>query len=123
MYNYSLPSSLKAWIDHIHVPGVTAPFDVASQPMAGRSAVVITSRGASYDNGTATEGWDHGIPVLKLVLGTSLGLEVSVITTSLTLAEDVPALADQVDRSRAELVKANRAAVDSARALSAQLNR
>ena len=36
MYNYSVPSSLKAWIDHIHVPGVTAPFDVDSQPLAGR---------------------------------------------------------------------------------------
>jgi len=118
MYNYSLPSSLKAWIDHIHVPGVTAPFDVPSQPMAGKPAVVITSRGASYDNGTPTEGWDHGVPVLQLILGTSLGMEVSVISTSLTLAEDVPALADQIDRSRAELVKANRAAVDSARALS-----
>jgi Flavodoxin-like fold len=36
LYNYSLPSSLKAWIDHIHVPGVTAPFDVPAQPDARR---------------------------------------------------------------------------------------
>lgn len=65
MYNYSLPSSLKAWIDHIHIPGVTAPFDGDTQPMAGRPAVVVTSRGGSYDPGTATEGWDHGVPVLE----------------------------------------------------------
>ena len=122
MYNYSLPSSLKAWVDHIHVPGVTAPFDVASQPMAGRPAVVVTSRGGSYDAGTPTEDWDHGVPVLQLILGTSLGMTVSVISTSLTLAEVVPDLADQVDRSRAELLRAKEVATESARALSAAAN-
>lgn len=117
LYNYSMPSSLKAWIDYIHVPGVTAPFDVDSQPMAGRPAVIVTSRGASYDAGSPTEGWDHAVPPLQLILGTSLGMEVSVITTSLTLAEDVPALADMIDRSRAEL----EAALTEAAALGARL--
>ena len=27
MYNWSLPSTLKAWIDYIHVLGTTVPFD------------------------------------------------------------------------------------------------
>ena len=48
LYNYSVPSSLKAWIDHIHIPGRTAPFvDAPTQPLAGRPAVVVSSRGAS----------------------------------------------------------------------------
>jgi FMN-dependent NADH-azoreductase len=119
MYNYSLPSSLKAWVDFIHVPGVTAAFDQPTQPMAGRPAVVVTSRGASYDAGSATEGWDHGVPVLELILGTSLGMNVSVIATDLTLAEDVPALADQLPRSRAELAAAH----DRAAALARELGR
>ncbi|MGX7678097.1 FMN-dependent NADH-azoreductase [Jatrophihabitans sp. DSM 45814] len=117
LYNYSLPSSLKAWIDHIHVPGTTAPFDVASQPMAGRPAVIVASQGASYDAGTPTEGWDHAVPVLELILGTSLGMQVSVITTSLTLAEDVPALAEQIPRSQAELAKAHADAATAAKEL------
>ena len=95
LYNYSLPSSLKAWIDHIHVPGVTAPFDVPTQPLAGRPAVIVSAQGASYDAHTPTEGWDHAVPVLDLILGTALGMTLTVITTSLTLAETVPALADQ----------------------------
>ena len=103
MYNYSMPSSLKAWIDNIHVPGVTAPFDVDTQPLAGRPAVIVTARGASYDAGSPTDGWDHAVPALRLILGTALGMDVSVIAASLTLAEDVPALADQIDRSRREL--------------------
>src|SRR5712675_2380715 len=26
LYNYSVPSSLKTWIDHVHIPARTAPF-------------------------------------------------------------------------------------------------
>jgi FMN-dependent NADH-azoreductase len=117
LYNYSLPSSLKAWIDHIHVPGETSPFDTQDRPLAGRPAVVVTSRGASYDAGSPTEGWDHAVPVLELILGTSLGMEVTVIATNLTLAEDVPALADALPRSRAELAQAHEDAAATARRL------
>jgi FMN-dependent NADH-azoreductase len=118
LYNYSVPSSLKTWIDHIHVPGRTAPFvDAPTQPLAGRPAVVVSSRGASYDAGSPTDGWDHAVPMLDLILGTALGMTVEVITTSLTLAETVPALAAQLDRSRAELSAANDAAAEAARRL------
>jgi FMN-dependent NADH-azoreductase len=111
LYNYSMPSTLKAWIDNIHVPGVTAPFDVPSQPLAGRPAVIVTSRGASYDAGTPTEGWDHEVPALRLILGNALGMDVSVIATSLTLADTVPALTEQRDRSHAEFAAAKAEAV------------
>jgi FMN-dependent NADH-azoreductase len=119
LYNYSVPSSLKAWIDHIHIPGRTAPFDTDTQPLAGRPAVVVSSRGASYDPGSPTDGWDHEVPVLQLILGTALGLAVEVITTNLTLAETVPALAPELDRSRAELAAAHEAAAVAARRLPA----
>lgn len=114
MYNYSLPSTLKAWVDHIHVPGVTAPFDTGDQPLAGRAAVVVTSRGAVYDPGTPTEGWDHTVPPLRLILGDALGMAITVLVTNLTLAGTVPALADQVDRAEAEFTAAKAAARDLA---------
>jgi FMN-dependent NADH-azoreductase len=117
LYNYSVPSTLKAWIDRIHVPGVTAPFDTDSQPLAGRPAVIVESRGASYDPGTPTESWDHAVPVLELILGNSLGMSVTVISTSLTLAETVPAMAAQLERSRSEFAAAEAAAVELARKL------
>jgi FMN-dependent NADH-azoreductase len=120
LYNYSVPSSLKAWIDHVHIPGRTAPFvDAPTQPLAGRPAVVVSSRGGSYDAGSPTEGWDHAVPVLELILGSALGMTVEVITTSLTLAETVPALAPELDRSRAELAAAHEAAAAAARRLAA----
>jgi FMN-dependent NADH-azoreductase len=106
LYNYSMPSTLKAWIDYIHVPAVTAPFDVDTQPMKGRPAVIVTSRGAVYDEGTPSADWDHAVPALRIILGEALGMQVSVVTTSLTLADTVPALADQRERSHAELAAA-----------------
>jgi FMN-dependent NADH-azoreductase len=121
LYNYSVPSSLKAWLDHVHVPGRTSPFiDLPAQPLAGRPAVVVSSRGASYDPGSPTEGWDHAVPVLELILGgAALGMAVEVITTSLTLAETVPALAPELGRSRAELTAAHEAAAVAARRIGA----
>jgi FMN-dependent NADH-azoreductase len=120
LYNYSVPSSLKAWIDHVHIPGRTAPFvDAPTQPLAGRPAVVVSSRGGSYDAGSPTDGWDHAVPMLEIILGSMLGLAVEVITTSLTLAETVPALAPELDRSRAELAAAHEAAAAAARRLAA----
>src|SRR4051812_14225575 len=85
LYNYSMPSTLKARIDPIHVPGLTAPFDGDSQPVAGRPVVIVTARGASYDVGSPTEGWDHAVPPLQLVLGNALGMRVHVIAVNLTL--------------------------------------
>jgi FMN-dependent NADH-azoreductase len=117
MYNYSMPAVLKNWIDLIHVPGVTAPFDADTQPMKGRAAVIVTSRGAVYDAGTPTEGWDHVVPPLRLVLEGSLGMNVHVITTSRTLADFLPAMAAERPQAEAELA----AAVAEARALAAQL--
>lgn len=92
MYNYSMPSTLKAWIDLIHVPALTAPFDTATQPMKGRAAVVISARGAAYDAGTTQADWDHVTPPLALVLGEGLGMNVRIITVDRTLADRVPAL-------------------------------
>lgn len=115
MYNYSLPSVLKVWLDYIHVPGVTTPFDDDSQPMAGKPAVIISSRGGIYDPGSANEDWDHTVPPLQIILGSALGMEVSVIKISRTLSDVVPGLAAEADRAAAELQAAHADAAALAR--------
>jgi len=108
LYNYTVPSTLKAWIDRIHVPGVLAPAEPGDpQPLAGRPVVTVVARGAVYDAGTPTEHWDHGSPVLQLILGNALGMHVVPVTTSITLAEVVPALETYAERSRQELADAH----------------
>ncbi len=99
LYNYTVPSSLKAWIDRIHIPGVLAG-DV--QPMAGRPVVTVVSRGGTYDAGTPTEHWDHGSPVLEIVLASALGMRQYPVTVSATLADRLPDLAPLADHATAE---------------------
>jgi FMN-dependent NADH-azoreductase len=112
MYNWSLPSTLKAWIDHVHVLGTTVPFGPdGEQPLAGRTAVVVSSRGAAYDAGTPTADWDHTVPPLQLVFGQSFGMTVEVVTVQLTLAPRIPAMAGLVDRSVADAEAARARAV------------
>ncbi|MFZ4895779.1 FMN-dependent NADH-azoreductase [Plantibacter sp. Mn2098] len=108
LYNFSVPSTLKTWIDHIHVPGVTS--SLPELPLAGRPAVVVTSRGGAYDAGTPTADWDHEIPALRIILGDMLGMDVRFITTSVTLAEPLGGPAEDVERSRSEFAAALAAA-------------
>ncbi|MBT2500931.1 FMN-dependent NADH-azoreductase [Curtobacterium sp. ISL-83] len=107
LYNYTLPSTLKAWIDRIHVPGVLAPaVEGGAQPLAGRPVVTVVTRGGTYDVGTPTETWDHGSPVLDIVLGSALGMRVYPVIASATLADRLPGLAPLADRARAEYADA-----------------
>ncbi|MGQ7297525.1 FMN-dependent NADH-azoreductase [Quadrisphaera sp. KR29] len=118
LYNYSLPSTLKVWLDNVHVPGTTTAFPGHdTQPLAGRTAVVVTSRGGTYDPGTPTADWDHAVPPLRIVLGDALGMDVRVITTSATLSEEVEALAAGAERARAERAAAHEQAAALAREL------
>ncbi|WP_043625740.1 FMN-dependent NADH-azoreductase [Nonomuraea candida] len=50
MYNYSIPSSLKAWLDQITFPKMS---------LRGRSFVVTGARGGAYGPGTPREPYDH----------------------------------------------------------------
>ncbi|WP_392507915.1 FMN-dependent NADH-azoreductase [Naumannella halotolerans] len=100
MYNYSMPSTLKTWIDRIHLPGIT--FDLEPLPMAGKPVVLISASGAAYDPGTPTEGWDHVLPPLQIVLGDALGMDVHVVTSRLTLADRDPQLAAFSQRAEQE---------------------
>ncbi|MGO1544235.1 MAG: FMN-dependent NADH-azoreductase [Gulosibacter sp.] len=104
MYNFSMPSQLKAWLDLVHVPGLTAPFDIEVQPFKGKVAYVVSAQGAAYDAGTPEETLDHVIPPLKIVLEANLGITVVPIVTSRTLADRVPAL--DPERAKAEFEEA-----------------
>ncbi|AQA03228.1 ACP phosphodieterase [Mycobacterium sp. MS1601] len=44
MYNYSMPSTLKAWLDYVHVIGATSPAAQGIAPLAGKPVVVISAR-------------------------------------------------------------------------------
>ncbi|MDI9914268.1 NAD(P)H-dependent oxidoreductase [Rhodococcus sp. IEGM 1379] len=117
MYNWSLPSTLKAWIDYIHVLGTTVPFDEPNRPFAGKPVVIVSSRGNTYAPGSHNVGLDFTVPPLREVLGTSLGMKVSVVTAELTLAGRIPPMAPLADRASASLEHAENAVRELAIAL------
>jgi FMN-dependent NADH-azoreductase len=44
MYNFSMPSTLKAWLDYVHVIGATSPADEGITPLQGKPVVVVSAR-------------------------------------------------------------------------------
>ncbi|MBT0773088.1 NAD(P)H-dependent oxidoreductase [Kineosporia sp. J2-2] len=103
MYNWAVPSTLKAWIDYVHVGGVTSTIDEPTQPLAGKPVVVVSSRGGSYGPGDPV---DHQVPSIVQALGTSMGMDVSTVTADLTLAGRLPALSGLTGRAEQERERA-----------------
>src|SRR6266850_5727440 len=71
MYNFTIPSSLKAWIDQVVRLGKTVGYGPnGPQGLLGKKKiVVITSRGSAYEKGTAREAFDFQEPYLRHILG------------------------------------------------------
>jgi FMN-dependent NADH-azoreductase len=102
LYNYGVPSSVKAWVDHLIAPGLSYHPDTMDGLLAGRDFVAIVSRGGGYGEGTPKEGWDHATAWLPHGLAMT-GLEPRFITAELTLAPKNPAMSGLIplaDESR-----------------------
>ncbi|MEW2575192.1 FMN-dependent NADH-azoreductase [Streptomyces syringium] len=118
MYNFTIPSSLKAWLDQVIIMGRTA----GEKPSAaGTPVTVVASRGGSYAPGTPRESFEFVTNYLEKVLTGMLGLEVDFIVPELTLAATVPAMAELVGKAEASRAKADEEAAAKAKALVARL--
>ena len=71
MYNFSVPSQLKAWIDRIAQAGRTFTYtDKGPKGLAGGKTVIIAStRGGVYSTNPALAGLDHQESYLSTVFG------------------------------------------------------
>ncbi|MFD3519837.1 FMN-dependent NADH-azoreductase [Streptomyces sp. NPDC058653] len=114
MHNYSIPSTLKAWLDNVFLPGRTT----GEAPSAkGTPAVVVASRGGSYAPGTPREGFEFVQNYLRAVLRDSLCLDLDFIVPELTLAPRNPGMSDLVPLYEASRVRAFEDAKTKAKAL------
>lgn len=66
MYNFAIPSTLKAWLDHVLRAGVTFKYTETGPQglLIGKRAFVLTARGGIY----AGSGLDHQEPYLRQAL-------------------------------------------------------
>jgi FMN-dependent NADH-azoreductase len=67
MYNFAIPSVLKAWIDQIVRIGKTVAYGSQGRMglLGNRKVVVITARGGAYEKGTPQENFDFQEPYLR----------------------------------------------------------
>lgn len=67
MYNFAIPSTLKAWLDHVLRAGITFKYTPTGPQglLTGKRAFVLTARGGLHA-GAVT---DHQEPYLRQVLG------------------------------------------------------
>jgi FMN-dependent NADH-azoreductase len=71
MYNFSIPSQLKAWIDRVAQAGRTFKYtETGPQGLAGgKTVIVASSRGGVYSTNPALAFLDHQESYLKTVFG------------------------------------------------------
>ena len=70
MYNFSIPTGLRAWFDYVIRPGVTFSYSEAGPQglLSDKRVIVIESRGGLYSEGPA-KGIDFQEPYLRTLLG------------------------------------------------------
>jgi FMN-dependent NADH-azoreductase len=80
LYNFGIPSTLKAWIDHIARAGITFRY-TANGPeglITGKKVYVAMSSGGIYSEGPLA-GYDFVAPYLKALLGFLGMTDVTVV--------------------------------------------
>jgi FMN-dependent NADH-azoreductase len=70
MYNFSIPSTLKAWFDHVLRAGVTFSYSEAGPKglVTGKTVIVVEARGGLYSEGPA-QAADFQEAYLRHLLG------------------------------------------------------
>lgn len=118
MYNFSISSTLKAWLDSVLLLGRTAGETPSAQ---GTPVVVIASRGGSYAPGTPREDYEYVQNYLEAVLSGTLGLDLDFIVPELTMAPRNPAMSALVPLYEASRERAFEDATAMAKTLAERL--
>ena len=71
MYNFGVPSQLKAWVDRILIAGKTFRYSATGVEglAAGKRVIVTIARGGFYGVGSPTAAFEHVETYLKTVFG------------------------------------------------------
>jgi FMN-dependent NADH-azoreductase len=108
MYNFTIPTQLKAWFDYVSIAGRTFQFaapGISKGMLFGKKAFVVLARGGDYTDFPAN-AFDHHEPLLRALLG-FLGIyDVTFIRAEGMRAkeEEVPSILANVEEVIARLV-------------------
>jgi FMN-dependent NADH-azoreductase len=103
MYNFGMPSTLKAWFDHVLRAGITFRYSEAGPEglVKGKKAVVIETRGGLYSEGPGS-AMDSQEPHLRTMLG-FMGLDDVTFVRAEKLGFGPEAAAAAIAAAAAEL--------------------
>ena len=118
MYNFTIPSTLKSWLDHVIIPGRTAGTSTPSG--AGTPTVVVASRGGGYGPGTPRESFEFVQTYLGKVLGEDMGLNLEFVVPELTLAPRTPGMESLIDKAEVSRARAHASAESHGKSLAAR---
>lgn len=110
LWNWNVPSVLKAYIDQIIIPGTLD--GSGADGLKGKKVTIVVAQGGSYAEGAPRHGWDYATGYLKLVANALGATDVEVIIAELTLAGVVPSMESLIPQKQASL----EAAIASAKA-------
>jgi FMN-dependent NADH-azoreductase len=104
MYNFTVPSTVKTWLDHLIMAGRT--FGEGTQSLAGKPVVIVASRGGSYEPGAPRAPYEYVKTFLADAFDQYFAIKPEFITVDLTLAATVPAMAELKPLAEAARAKA-----------------
>ncbi|MFB7496737.1 FMN-dependent NADH-azoreductase [Streptomyces sp. NPDC056161] len=119
MYNFTVPSSLKAWLDQVILFGRTA--GSPDSKVAGTPVTIVSSRGGSYAKGTPRAPHEYVLNYLESVFTVILGTKPRFIVPELTLAASIPGMEHLVPVGEAARTRALEEAAEAAREASTPL--
>jgi FMN-dependent NADH-azoreductase len=91
LYNFTIPSQLKAWFDRIIIAGHTFRFGASgAEGLAGsKRAIVALARGGVYSPGSPAASFEHAESLLRTLLGfIGLGKAEFIVAEGLSLGPD-----------------------------------
>ncbi|MFJ8634954.1 FMN-dependent NADH-azoreductase [Streptomyces sp. NPDC093568] len=118
MYNLTIPSTLKAWLDNVVLMGRTAG---DAQSVKGLPVTVVASRGGAYGPGTPRAGYEYVQNYLSAVLADFLGTDLDFIVPELTMAPVNPQMTELVPLFEASRERALDEATTKAKLLAQRL--
>ena len=95
MWNWNVPSVLKAYIDQIILIGALDPY--SNKKLADKAVTILIASGGGYSEGSWHPEWDHETPYLKQVFTILGSTNVEAIRTEYCLAGIVPGMESLIE--------------------------
>ncbi len=105
MYNFAVPSQLKAWIDRLVVAGKTFRYGEGGMPeglVQGKKMFIASSRGGVYAAGSPAAGLDHHETYLTAVFS-FIGITDITIIRAEGIAYGPEARQASIERAKSEI--------------------